>query len=116
MGIRSAPAVQEVLEGAADGVSRTWHYPAQGSDQIRKTLDLVLVPSHLDHLRTGERSSDRDRLQQLRHLNRVHPEPLLPLRRKEGNWSTGNWQEGTQGRRRKWRVFELREGIKSLEV
>ena len=50
-----------------------------------------------NHLRTGEGSSDRDRLQQLRHLNRIHPAALLPLRCKAGDWSTGNGQEGSQG-------------------
>jgi len=37
-----------------------------------------------------------NRLQQLRHLNRVHPAALLPLRRKAGDWSTGDGEEGTK--------------------
>ena len=58
MGIQAAPAIQAVLEGAASGVMD--RPPAQGSDQIRQTLDLALIPSHLDHLRTGEGGANRN--------------------------------------------------------
>lgn len=56
----------------------------KGGGFISQNLNLVLLPSHVGHLCTRGGSPYRESVQQLRYLNRIHSELLLPLRREKG--------------------------------